>query len=42
MVPSGSQKRLPKSKLIIAEGAGHWMGDKPVESALLKAMREFE
>ena len=29
-------------KLIIVEGAGHWMGDKPVERALLGAMREFE
>ena len=35
-------QRLPKSKLIIAEGAGHWMGDEPVEKALLEAMWEFE
>ena len=35
-------QRLPTSKLIIAEGAGHWMGEEPVEKALLKAMREFE
>ena len=35
-------KLLPKSKLIIAEGAGHWMGEKPIESALIEAMREFE
>ena len=35
-------QKLPKSKLIIAEGAGHWMEDEPVEKALLKAMREFE
>jgi proline iminopeptidase len=35
-------KKLPKSKLIIAESAGHWMGDKPVENALLNAFKEFE
>ena len=35
-------KLLPKSKLIIAEGAGHWMGEKPIENALIKAMKEFE
>jgi pimeloyl-ACP methyl ester carboxylesterase len=35
-------KLLPKSKLIIAEGAGHWMGEKPIERALIEAMREFE
>jgi proline iminopeptidase len=35
-------KRLPNSKLVIAEEAGHWMGDEPVQSALLRAMREFE
>lgn len=35
-------QKLPKSKLIIAEGAGHWMGEKPVEIALLKAIRDFE
>lgn len=33
---------LPASKLVIAEGAGHWMGDKPVQDALLRAMRDFE
>jgi proline iminopeptidase len=33
---------LPNSTLIIAEGAGHWMGDKPVEQALLKAARKME
>jgi proline iminopeptidase len=36
------QQRLPHAKLIIAEGAGHWMGEPPIEQALLKAMREFE
>jgi proline iminopeptidase len=35
-------KRLSNSKLIIVEAAGHWMGDPPIEKALLKAMREFE
>ena len=35
-------KQLPKSKLVIAESAGHWMGEKPIEQALLQAMREFE
>ena len=35
-------RRLPNSKLIIAEQAGHWMGEPPVERALLKAMKEFE
>jgi len=35
-------QKLPKSKLVIAEKAGHWMGDKPIEKALLEAMREFE
>jgi proline iminopeptidase len=33
---------LPNSRLVIAEGAGHWMGEKPVEKALLEAMRGFE
>jgi proline iminopeptidase len=35
-------KRLPNSKLVIAESAGHWMGEKPIERALLQAMKEFE
>jgi len=35
-------RSLPRSKLIIAECAGHWMGDEPLEKALLEAMREFE
>jgi proline iminopeptidase len=35
-------KRLPKSKLIIAESAGHWMGEAPIQQALLQAMRDFE
>lgn len=35
-------KLLPMSKLIIAEAAGHWMGERPIEGALLKAMKEFE
>lgn len=35
-------KKLANSKLVIAEGAGHWMGDRPIENALLKAFKEFE
>jgi proline iminopeptidase len=35
-------KRLDDSKLIIVEGAGHLMSEKPIEIELLKAMREFE
>lgn len=35
-------RELPKSKLVIAEGAGHWMGDKPIEKALLGAARDME
>jgi pimeloyl-ACP methyl ester carboxylesterase len=38
----GLHQMLPKSKLVIAERAGHWMGEKTIEEALLKAMREFE
>ena len=35
-------QKLPNSRLVIAEGAGHWMGDKPIEKAMLQAMREME
>lgn len=35
-------RELPRSTLVIAEGAGHWMGDKPVEQALLRGAREME
>ena len=35
-------KMLPGSELVIAESAGHWMGEGPVERALPLAMREFE
>jgi proline iminopeptidase len=35
-------KMLPGSKLIIAEGAGHWMGEPGIEKALVLAMHEFE
>lgn len=35
-------KKLPKSELLLAEGGGHRMGEKPVELSLLKAMRKFE
>jgi proline iminopeptidase len=33
---------LPNSRLVIAEEAGHWMGEEPVERDLLEAMHEFE
>jgi len=36
------KQKLPHAKLVLAEGAGHWMGEKPVEIELLKAVREFE
>jgi len=36
------KQRLPRARLVLAEGGGHWMGEKPVERELLKAMREFE
>jgi len=36
------QQRIPHAKLVLAENAGHWMGEKPVEQELLKAVREFE
>lgn len=35
-------KLLPKSRLVIAEEAGHWMGEKPIEAAMWQAMRDFE
>lgn len=35
-------QKLPKSRLTIVESAGHWMGEKPIEKALLRTMREFE
>jgi len=35
-------KKLPKSKLIIVEKAGHLLSEKPIELVLLKAMHEFE
>jgi proline iminopeptidase len=35
-------KMLPGSKLVIVEGAGHWMGEPGIEKALLAAMRQFE
>jgi proline iminopeptidase len=35
-------QKLPKSKLIIAEASGHWMGEKGIEKAMLEAMRDFE
>jgi len=35
-------QKLPWSKLVIAERAGHWMGEKTIQEALLTAMREME
>lgn len=35
-------RRLPLSKLIIVEEAGHLASEKPIEKELLRAMREFE
>jgi hypothetical protein len=32
------KQRLPHAKLVLAESAGHWMGEKPVEQELLKAV----
>jgi len=34
--------KLNHSKLIIAEGSSHWMGEPAIEDALLKAFKEFE
>lgn len=36
------KERIPHAKLVWAESAGHWMGEKPIERELLKAVREFE
>jgi proline iminopeptidase len=36
------KQRLPHAKLVLAESAGHWMGEKPIERELLKAMQAFE
>ena len=36
------KQKLPHAKVILAEGAGHWMGEKPIEQELLRAMRQFE
>jgi proline iminopeptidase len=33
---------LPHSKLVLAEGSGHWMGEPAIQSALLQAMHEME
>jgi proline iminopeptidase len=35
-------QKLPRSKLIIAEQSGHSIQEKPIERALLEAMRGFE
>jgi proline iminopeptidase len=33
---------LPESRLVIAEGSGHWMGEPSVEEGLLEAMQQLE
>lgn len=35
-------RELPGSELIIAESAGHWMGEPPIQRALLRAMKNLE
>ncbi|MBN1998739.1 prolyl aminopeptidase [candidate division KSB1 bacterium] len=35
-------KLLPNSELVVAEEAGHWMGEPPIEKALLSAVKKFE
>jgi proline iminopeptidase len=35
-------KKVPGSKLVIVESAGHWMGDPKMEQALLQAVRGLE
>jgi len=35
-------KKLPKSKLVIVERAGHSMGERYIERALVQAMADFE
>ncbi len=35
-------KLLPNSEFVVAEEAGHWMGEIPIETALLKAVEKFE
>jgi len=36
------QKRIPGSKLVIAEGSGHWMGEPEIEMVLLSIFRELD
>ena len=36
------KQKIPHAKLVLAEGAGHWMGEKPIERELLKAVHQFE
>lgn len=36
------QQKLPESRLIIAEKAGHWAGELSIQRELLKAAKEFE
>jgi proline iminopeptidase len=36
------KQKLPHAKLVLAESAGHWMGEKPIERELLRAMQQLE
>jgi len=36
------KQKLPHAKLVLAESAGHWMGEKPIERELLRAVQQFE
>lgn len=36
------KQKLPQAKLVVAEAAGHWMGEEPIERELLRAVRQFE
>ena len=35
------KQELPHAKVVLAKGAGHWVGEKPVERELLIAIQEF-
>jgi len=36
------KQKLPHARLVLAESAGHWMGEEPIERELLRAIRQFE
>ena len=35
-------RRIPGSRLILAEAAGHWMGEPAIEQALIGVFRELD